>query len=176
MNMTALACALVVFGMALRILPHEPNFAPIGAIALFAAVYLTRGYAMLLPLAALFVSDFFIGFTSWQTHLSVYASFLLAGGIGLLVKKKKNVATIVGGSLAGAVVFYAITNFAFFYPPVMYPHDLSGIMASYYNALPFFRNTLFSNLFYTGLLFGAYELALALSRQRAKRMHAVSAI
>lgn len=162
-----LALALVFLGVALRLVPHLANFAPIGALALFGGVYLNKRYALFLPIAALIVSDAIIGFDSLESRLTVYGSFLLIGIIGLYVRRKKNVATIAAGTIAGSVIFYLITNFAYFYPPDMYAHNLSGIASSYYYALPFFRNTLLGDLFYTGLLFGMYETALYLA-QRAK--------
>ncbi|HTE58634.1 MAG TPA: DUF6580 family putative transport protein [Verrucomicrobiae bacterium] len=163
-----LALLLVVLGAGMRLLPHLPNFTPIAAIALFGGVYLKREYALALPLAALFLSDFALGFDSWQGRLTVYGSFVLIGLLGLVIRRKKNLGTVVAGSLGGSLVFYLITNFAYFYAPTMYPHTLAGAMSSYYNALPFFRNTLMGDLFYTGLLFGAYELVHLLVKQKTR--------
>ncbi|HET7673765.1 MAG TPA: DUF6580 family putative transport protein [Candidatus Saccharimonadales bacterium] len=162
-----LAIVLIILGVLIRLEPHLANFAPIAAIALFAGVYLKRRYALLLPLSAMFMSDIVIGFDSIQSRLTVYGSFAFVGLIGLAVKKKKNIATIAGGSIAGSLVFYLITNFAYLYPASMYPHNLSGVIASYHNALPFFRNTLAGDLFYTGLLFGSYELIRYIARQNS---------
>lgn len=172
-----LAAALVILGASMRLLPHAANFAPIAAIALFGGVYLKRKYALMLPVAALLASDIIIGFDSIQSRLTVYGSFLLIGLIGLLVRKKKNIATVAGGAIGGSIVFYLITNFAYFYPPTMYTHDLSGVLSSYYFALPFFRNTLLGDLFYTGLLFGLYESAVFMVRhQKAKKTASLNAI
>ncbi|OGE81717.1 MAG: hypothetical protein A3E98_01950 [Candidatus Doudnabacteria bacterium RIFCSPHIGHO2_12_FULL_48_11] len=153
-----MAYLLVLIGALLRVLPHPANFAPIGAVALFGGVYLPKKFALALPIAAMVVSDFFIGFDSWQSRVTVYGSFLLIGLIGLWVRQRKNLATVIGGSLVGSVIFYLITNFAFFYSTSMYSHDLAGVMASYINAIPFFRNTILGDLFYTTIFFGSYEL------------------
>lgn len=158
-----LAVLLVLLGVVMRLVPHAANFAPISAIALFGGVYLSRKYALFLPLAALVLSDLVIGFDSIQSRLTVYGSFLLVGLIGLAVRKNKNALSIAGGALSGSMVFFLITNFAFFYPQTMYAHNLSGVLQSYYMGLPFFRNTLLGDLFYTGLLFGMYELAMYMS-------------
>ena len=163
-----LAAVLVILGVVMRLLPHLANFAPITAIALFGGVYLKRSYALFLPLAAMFISDAVIGFDSLESRLTIYGSFLLVGLVGLLVRKKKNVATIAAGSLAGSIIFYLVTNFAFLYPMSMYPHNMAGILSSYYNALPFFRNTLAGDLFYTGLLFGLYEFAMYMAKHKSK--------
>lgn len=154
-----LALLLIVIGVVMRLLPHAANFTPIAAIALFGGVYLKRSYALFLPLVALIFSDIAIGFDSLESRLTVYGSFLLIGLIGLAIKKRRSVATVVAGSICGSVIFYLITNFAFFYAPTMYSHNMSGVISSYYNALPFFRNMLVGDLFYTGLFFGTYELS-----------------
>jgi hypothetical protein len=88
-----------------------------------------------------------------QSRLTVYSSFLAIGLIGLAIRKRKNWATVLGGSIGGSALFYLVTNFAYFYPPAMYAHNLSGILSSYYNALPFLKNTLMGYLFYAGMLF-----------------------
>ncbi len=160
-----LAALLVILGVVMRLMPHAANFAPVSAIALFGGVYLSRKYALLLPIAALVLSDALIGFDSLESRLTVYGSFLIVGLIGLMIRKNKNILTIAGGAISGSIIFYLITNFAFFYPGTMYPHSLSGVLESYYMGLPFFRNTLLGDLFYSGLLFGVYELALYYSRK-----------
>lgn len=150
----------------MRLLPHAANVTPIAAIALFSGVYLKRSYALFLPLAAVIISDIALGFDSLESRLTVYGSFLLIGLIGLAIRKRKSVATVIAGSISASVVFYLITNFTFFYAPTMYPHTMTGVISSYYNALPFFRNTLLGDLFYTSVLFGLYELATLLVRRR----------
>jgi hypothetical protein len=156
---------IILIGALLRVIPHPANFAPIAAIALFGGTYIkNKKLALVLPLFAMIISDFFIGFDSLQWRLLVYGSFALVGLIGFLIRKNKKLATIFGGTLAGSIVFYLITNFAFFYSPSMYPHDLSGIISSYINALPFFRNSLAGDLFYVGVFFGAYELIFYFKR------------
>lgn len=156
-----MAYFFILLGALLRVIPHPANFAPIAAIALFGGVYLDKKQALLLPLAAMAVSDVFLGFDSFASRFMVYGSFLLIGLIGLWVRRHKNFASIIGATLAGSILFYLITNFAYFYPVSMYAHNLQGILASYVNALPFFRNTLLGDLFYVGAFFGAYELVMS---------------
>src|SRR3989344_1938629 len=100
-----LAYFFILFGALLRVIPHAANFAPIGAIALFGGVYLKKQYALAVPLAAMIISDFFIGFDSLQSRLSVYGSFLLIGLIGLAIRNRKNVATVLGGTILGSILF-----------------------------------------------------------------------
>src|SRR5207245_10694679 len=58
----ALPYALIFSGAALRVIPHPPNFAPIGALALFGGAALPGVWAFAVPLAALVLSDAVLGF------------------------------------------------------------------------------------------------------------------
>jgi hypothetical protein len=157
----------IFLGAVLRVVPHMPNFAPIGALALFGGVYLSRKNAFFIPLLAMLASDYFIGFDSVMMRVIVYGCFLLSVGIGALVKKRKNIFSVLGGTLAGSIIFYLVTNFAWFYGTSMYTHDLNGIITSYINALPFFRSTLMGDFFYVGVFFGSYELVKIISKRQA---------
>ena len=50
---------IAFFAVAGRFFPHLPNFTPVGALALFAGVYIApkTKWALCLPLAVLFLSD-----------------------------------------------------------------------------------------------------------------------
>jgi hypothetical protein len=124
-----------------------------------------------IPLAARLVSDLFIGFFQWPLMVAVYASHLVGILLGLWIKKSPNHrwAKVIGSSLFASIIFFVVTNFAYFYP--YYTHNLFGIAAAYVNGLPFFKGTLFGDLTYTLALFGGYELARYLiSRAKLKRM------
>jgi hypothetical protein len=49
----------------------------------------------------------------------------------------------------------------------MYARDLSGLMQSYIMGIPFFKNTLLGNFFYTAMFFGSYELVKALVSKKS---------
>jgi len=160
---------LITLGLAARLLPHPANFTPISAIALFAALYLPRKYSLILPILAMFVSDVFIGFYSLPIMIAVYASFIIMSLIGLLVRKNnhaspagKKILNIFSGTLAGAIIFFLITNFAVWAFGTMYSHNFSGLLDSYIAAIPFFRNSLLGDLFYCGIMIGGYEFVLSL--------------
>lgn len=156
---------IVVLGVTsvfLRLLPHMPNFAPIGALALFTGLYTARKWLLFTPVVVMFISDIFVGFYNWKIMLVVYLSFLVYAFIGRIVKNNKSVFTIMGGTFAGALLFYITTNFAVWAFFGMYPHTLQGLVLCYEMALPFFRNSLMGDLFYVGAFVGAYELAAKL--------------
>lgn len=157
-NTLIIAISLVTLGLVSRLLPHPANFAPIAAIAIFGGLYLPKRLAIILPMLAMFVSDIFIGFYTWQIMAAVYGSFAIVGLIGLLVRKNKKAATVIGGTILGSVLFFLITNFAVWAFGAMYTHTFAGLMQCYTMAIPFFKNTLLGDLFYTGALVGAFEL------------------
>lgn len=162
------AFILITLGIAARFLPHPANFAPIGAIAIFSGLYLPKKWAIILPLAAMIFSDIFIGFYSWPIMLSVYGGFIIMGLIGLWVRKNKKLSTVLGGTILGSVIFYLVTNFSVWAFGSLYAHNLNGLLASYTMAIPFFRNSLLGDLFYTGVLVGAYEASLVLLYREKK--------
>ena len=152
--------SIILFAVILRLLPHPPNFAPIAAMALFGGVYINKRYALVLPLVAMFLSDVFLGFHS--TMIFVYGSFILTGAIGLWLRNHKTVPYIISASLVSSFLFFLITNFGVWFVGGLYSKTFTGLLQSYTYALPFLRNTLLGDLFYTLLFFGSYELALRL--------------
>lgn len=158
---------LVILGVALRLVPHIWNFAPIVGIALVAGKYLGRKYAIGVPVTAMIVGDMFIGFYSLPVMLAVYGSFCLAGLLGWSLRKHWNVITAGGGSVLSSFIFFLSTNAAVWMFTPMYEKTISGLMASYTMALPFFRASLVGDLFYTFALVGAFELALYLYSKRS---------
>jgi len=155
----------VGISIAARLLPHPPNFTPIAALALFAGVYASRvsKWYLLLPLGVMLVSDMFIGFYEWRIMAMVYTSFFIIGLGGLLIRKYKNVGTIMLGALGASFLFYLATNFAVWAFTGMYAPTLDGLMLSYAMAIPFFKFTVLGNALYVGVFFGIYEFATSLS-------------
>lgn len=159
--------ALIAAGALLRLAPHPPNFAPIGALALFGGGVLPLPWGVIIPLAAMVISDIGLGYMpgtdpgmAW-----VYGSFALIALLGYMaLRGRRSVLRIAGTSLAGSVLFYIVTNFGEWLGP-LYPHTSAGLAASYIAAIPFFRNTVLSDLGYTLALFGIYQSAGRLARR-----------
>lgn len=143
---------------ALRLLPHPPNFTPIGAMALFGGAYLgKRGLAFVAPLAALVLSDAVLGFYAGMNV--VYASVALIVLIGWWVSSRRSPLRIAAGAVAASVSFFVITNFGMWLFSGFYPLTSAGLAACFVAAIPFFQNTLAGDLFYAALLFGGFALA-----------------
>lgn len=159
---------IILSAVGTRLVPHAWNFAPVTAIAIFAAMYLPFKRAVFLPLAIRFLSDAVIGFFSWPLMVAVYLSHLSGVVMGRWVRGNKSFSRIIVAPLISAVIFFLVTNFAWLYPN--YPHDLSGIILAYTNGLPFFRGTLLGDIFYTLALVYGYELvSSAVKRRDGKR-------
>ncbi len=156
-NENQLVIALVILAVIFRLIPHPANFAPIGAIALFGGVYLKKKQALWLPLIAMIISDLFIGLHSAIAF--TWGSFLIIALIGMAISKRKNVGNVVFGTISGSLLFFFITNFGVWAVTPWYTKTWSGLLECYTLAIPFFRNTLLSDLFFVGVLFGAYELS-----------------
>ena len=161
-----MAYLFVIIGVLFRLIPHPVNFAPILAIALFGGTYLNRKTALWVPMSALIISDLFLGTYSPLLMLFVYASTLSSGVLGLWLRNHKNVLNIIRTSLVSAVIFYLFSNFGVWVMPSGYPHNWAGLIECYVMALPFLKNSVVSNLIYTAIFFGAYEMAQSLLRKR----------
>jgi len=146
--------AIVLLAVVARLIPHAPNFAPIGGLALFSGANFKKKSALLIPLAAMFISDIFLGFH--KTIPYVYVSFIIIALIGRIIKNNKW-QSLLFASLVSSVLFFLITNFGVWATGTMYQKDLSGLMQSYAFGIPFFRNTLTSDLFYSFSFFYGYR-------------------
>jgi hypothetical protein len=142
----------------MRLVPHWPNFTPVAAIALFSGANISRkSVAFLVPFAAMFISDFFLGFHS--TMLTVYAAFGITVLIGFWLNSRVKAGNVVLASVFSSVVFYLITNFGSWISGMMpYPMNFSGLMEAYAAGIPFFNNGLLGDLFYNTILFGGFYL------------------
>lgn len=156
-----LAIFFITAGVFLRLTPHIPNFAPISAIAIFGGTYFNKRFALLVPLFIMIVSDFLLSPKAMfhSTTIYVWGSFMISGLIGLWLKKRKKPIFIFGASLFASLQFFFITNFGVWATTNMYPHNLAGLIQSYIMGIPFYRNTLLGDLFYTVTFFSLYELS-----------------
>lgn len=140
----------------MRLVPHWPNFTPVAAIALFSGAHISKkSFAYLIPFAAMFISDIFLGFHS--TMIAVYAAFGITVLLGSFMRNRVKVGNIALASVASSLIFFLITNFASWMSGMMpYTRDLSGLMQAYITGIPFFNNGLAGDLMYNTILFGGF--------------------
>jgi hypothetical protein len=152
-----------------RFMEFAPNFAAVGAAALFAGYVLRRPMlAMALPMAAMLVSDAAIGFYDVPMMVVVYASLALPAlwsarwgrlnGWGGSMK-------VMGAAAGAGLGFFVTTNFAWW---VFWSssHTMAGLVAAYIDALPFLKYTLAGNLCFAAVFFGAHALVVSAARDR----------
>ncbi len=148
---------LIIIGTLSRLAPHPANMTAIGALAVFCGAKLDIRKALLVMVSTMVLSDLVLGFHSvvWATYGSLAISVLLAN----YFLQKPSVTRIMSVALASSVIFYLVTNFAVWViPGSMYPKTFAGLLDSYILAIPFFRNSLVGDFFYSGIFFGGYEL------------------
>lgn len=141
------------------------NFAPMAAIALCGAVYFPRQYKFTVPLAALFISDVVLNLHYHAPLLDPlilcrYLALAVVGCLGLTIANRASLKTLLPASIAGSIFFYAITDaFAWLSDPG-YAKNFAGLIQALTVGLPqysstpswmFFRNSILSDLLFTGL-------------------------
>lgn len=163
-NWRPAALSLTVFGAIARLLPHPPNFVPVGATSVFAGARLPGWQAYLIPLTLMAVTDpiiyaaYGIPF-SFTSRLWIYSSFLISVAIGRRLRHTVNPGRIAGAVFLSALQFFLISNFGVWLGndvAPLYPHTAAGLIACYIAALPFFGWTLLSDFTYAAAFFGLH--------------------
>ncbi len=165
-----LVITMIILAASTRIFPHPPNVTAIGAMGLLGAAYLPRKvWAFIVPFVALWLSDlainniifaeYYDGFV-WFTQgaFGIYLGFGLIVLLGIGLLKKVKVPTLIGASLGSSFIFYLASNFGSWMSGFTYPKTGAGLIACYTAGLPFLLNTILGDLFFVGVLFGAYAL------------------
>ena len=160
-NWRPVALSLTVLGAVARVLPHPPNFAPVGATSLFAGARLPRWQAYLVPLVALAVTDPilspFYGFAPYSKYLLFsYLSVLISVWLGRRLRDTESISRIGAVTVLNSIQFFLITNFGSWLWFQAYPRTAAGLATCYVAAIPFFGWTLASDILYTAVLFGLY--------------------
>ena len=163
-----IAGLLIIIAALSRVFLYPHNFSPIIGMAIFAgAVIKDRRLAFALPLLAMFLSDVLFevfniapGFWGWG-QLVGYGILALITVLAFSMKKI-NVLTIAGYSVASSLLFFLLSNSAFFVfdNPIyhLYAQNFSGYIACLVGGLPFLKTGLIADLVYSGVLFGTYFL------------------
>ena len=170
-----------------------PNISPLMALAYVGAMYLPRRWGWLVGPAALLVTDLAFcrvnyltggsgSMFSWWTLISIVL-FAAAGGLGILVSRRKSLAKIVSGSLVCSLVFYVISNtFSWWHDVAIqmqpgYAASLSGWiqantvgLAGYPPTWLFLRNGMAGDLFFLFVLLAVLDCGFLLGHSPARDM------
>jgi hypothetical protein len=154
-----------------RIIPHMPNFSPLGAIGLFGATHFSKKWqAFFVPIAATWLSDLFINNMIYAKYNTTfvwfyedfywqYGSYLLIVLAGIFILKNVNTKTVLKGVLASTTIFFLISNFGCWIGNNVYPQNFSGLLQCYAAGVPFLKGTFLGDLGYSGILFGTFAWA-----------------
>ncbi len=149
-----------------RVLMYPDNFSPMIGMAVFAgAVIKDKKLAFAFPILAMFLSDVIFevsgkaqGFWGWG-QLAGYGILALITVLAFRLKKI-NVFSVAGYSIGSSLLFFFLSNSAFFVfdNPLYhtYTQDLAGYVNCLAGGLPFLRTGIVADLVYSGVLFGAY--------------------
>ena len=158
---------MVVLGACARLVPHPWNFTPMMTIGLFAGSHARKlSTGVLATLFALALSDAVLGFYSGFWY--VYAAALLPVFLGRLIRDRTGAGMIAAAALAFSFSFFVITNFMVYATGNMYPHSASGLWACFLAGIPFYRNQVLGDAFYTVAIFGGYALIQRLNAPRGE--------
>ena len=161
---SSLAMGLILLGVVARLVPHPWNATPVMAIALFAGTYLSKRWAVILPLAIVASTDFILG---WHATVPfTWGAFALTGMLAWWVRARPGPWRILGGAAAGSSLFFLLTNFGVWLTGELYPRTTDGLWQCYVAAVPFFRGTLAGDLIFTTAFFVGYA---ALTGRGAER-------
>jgi hypothetical protein len=149
---------LIALGACARVVPHPWNFTPMMAIGLYAGARSKKLWAgMILTIAALLLSDAILGFYAGMWY--VYAASLIPVLLGRLARRPgTGIGFIATSTLLSSVSFFVITNATVWATSHLYAHTWGGLATCFVAALPFYRNEIVGDAFYTCALFGAEAL------------------
>ncbi|MFM7015504.1 MAG: DUF6580 family putative transport protein [Bacteroidota bacterium] len=153
---------IILLGALSRLIPHPMNFTPIAAMALFGAAVLNdKRLAILIPFAAMFISDILLqlvnGTGFHNQMILVYGCTIFSSLIGFQIREQLQFKNIFLGTLAGAILFFITTNFGVWILGY-YGYTMTGLVNCFAMAIPFFRGTITGDLFYSLFFFGCYSL------------------
>lgn len=159
------------------------NFSAVYAMAFCTGLYFRGRHQWLLPFGTMLLCDGLLTLyyqrqspdydllnaTTFLYMAGNYAAYAALFVLGRKLKPESGFASLLGGGIAGAIVFYLVTNTAaWFLNPFKNPEytrtfvgwliALTKGTAGYAQTWEFFRNTLLSGGLFTGLFVGAMKL------------------
>jgi uncharacterized protein DUF6580 len=144
-----------------------PNFHAVAGTALFAGfLFRGRATALIVPFAAMWLSDLVLGGYDRIVMTAVYGSLAAPVLLGGWLDRRLSAWKVAGASIGSSLLFFVVTNLAVWC--AWYPHDVAGIVRCFARAIPFFVYTLSGDLIFASGLFGLYWLATSDARQRAE--------
>ena len=163
----------ILFGAFSRLFTFLPNFSALETLALFGGAYIAMRYvAILIPIAAMFLSDLVINNTVARPFFPDHEGLVIFAGymkwnvlaivlivlFGRLFLKKMNLLNGVFGILGATAIFWIISNIGAWLTSGLFPLTFAGMIENFVFALPFLKNSLLGNFVFGFILFGSFEL------------------
>ena len=140
--------SLILILLFSRLIPHPPNFTPLIAVAIMSSYFFKNIYLSLATLLiSMLLADVFIGF--YKHMFFVYLSLSLIVFVFFGISKKINYKNLFVFGFLASFIFYLISNFGVWTLGNIYEKNLNGLIECYFLAIPFFKNTVFSTIFYS---------------------------
>jgi len=164
----AIAFRFLPFLGPLNVLPHTWHFTPLAASLLFFGARGSRRQ-MWVPLILFAGTDVVLTRFMWHypftwDTLVTWAWYAAILWVGTNLREKSGFWRVVVAAAASSVSFFAVSNFAVWAAwPGMYPRTMAGLIACYEAAIPFFRGTAASDMFFSLAMFGILALQQALA-------------
>lgn len=164
MKKIILPILLIALAVGWRIINHEYQFAPnleiVTAVSIIAAVTIGLRAAIVVPIAAMILSDLIIGNSA--IFMFTWSSFALIGASAVVLRKLNNkpakqIMYSAGFAAISSLAFFLITNFGV-WAQGWYPATFAGLMNSYVMAIPFYRTMLIGNLIIVPSAVAIYQL------------------
>ena len=128
---------IVAVASAAHLLPHSFGISPVGATAVYGAAYGRSRLFWLAPLVPLLLGNILFGFYEPLVWVFVYGGFALSSlAARLLLRNGRTVRSYSSAIVAGAVVFFLVSNFSVWLAGY-YPQNVAGLVACYINGLPY---------------------------------------
>ena len=158
-----------------RLFPPEwASFSAAYALCFCGGVYFSKALSWWLPLVTLFVSDVVMNVFYYHTPpvtlymLPNYVMYAALVGMGRLHSRNSSWWRFVFGGVAGALLFFVVTNTVAWIQNENYPKTWDGWLTAMSTGIPgwpppwmFLRNTLLSGGLFTGLFAAAMKLTAA---------------
>lgn len=154
-------CLLVAIAVVGRWGQADWCVTPLAAVGLFAGRWFDRlSVAALVPLTSMAISDGALASYDYTLVLvAVYLSMGLSAVWGRLLRRPASTrlasfARLLSCSVAPAIGFFVLTNFAVWLASGFYAYTFAGLVECYARALPFMQKMLFGDVAFTLSLFG----------------------
>ncbi|MCW3123161.1 MAG: hypothetical protein JWQ38_2653 [Flavipsychrobacter sp.] len=177
-----LAVFLVIMAATARVVNaqmHLFNFVPIAAVGLFSGAVIKdrRALAFLIPVMGQLLGDLYFqlftevrGFYDLTGMLFNYGGLVAATALGASMKQPKPVATLAY-LLGASGLFFLVSNFGYF-AHGWNGYSFSGLVKTYADAVPFFKNTLAGDMIGGVVLFGGYFMLQQALTNKAQKANA----